>query len=339
MKEILIFCQAPADIQYALTIYDENKKSMDISIYCINVEGMFNFLESLKLNLKQLVFIPYDIYLSYKNPIKIFRARRKLISLYKRYFESNSDNDIYFFSHFFDFITFFMVAKLSKKNKVIFVNHYDDAICKNYKRPKLSIRYLKSYSLYKLNTGIDFKFYQFNKRFIPEFNLEKYKIEELKENILDKKVFKLFSYKIKNNNKKSILYLEMDYKKSNFIDNYEKVTIDVMKIIKSKGYYIYLKAHPRLGYSNFLNEYVDDFINQDIPAEFIDVQKFDYILGISSSAIAFFSKISNVKVFSLLELYQYNSEDVKKRAIQYLCDLSDNLEYFDSLNDLDNKIK
>ena len=67
MKKILIFCQAPADIKYALTIYERNKNDSDISIFTINVEGMHKFLKSFNLNLKELQHIQYPKY-NIKNP-------------------------------------------------------------------------------------------------------------------------------------------------------------------------------------------------------------------------------------------------------------------------------
>ena len=78
MKNIIIFIQAPADIQYALTIYEENKETAEISIFCINVEGMYKFLESLDLNVKQLVFIPYTKNFNIKNVFLFLLPGKKL---------------------------------------------------------------------------------------------------------------------------------------------------------------------------------------------------------------------------------------------------------------------
>ncbi|MDA3779121.1 MAG: hypothetical protein PF487_02630, partial [Bacteroidales bacterium] len=104
MKEIIIFCQAPADIQYALTIYEKYKNSSMISIFCINMEGMYKFISSLNLTLKELILIPYPVEISIKNPVDIITERNRLKKLFKRHFLKISGYELYFFSNRYDWV-------------------------------------------------------------------------------------------------------------------------------------------------------------------------------------------------------------------------------------------
>jgi len=340
MKEIIIFCQAPADIQYALTIYERNKKKTEITIFCINVKGIYNFIRSLKLDLKELVFIPYtNLSVSYKKPNEILKLKRRLNLLFKNNFKYRSNYEVFFFSHFFDYITFFFVKKLSKNNSVNFINHYDDAIKKNYYRPKKTIsKLIYTKFIFKFITGISFDFYKFNSSVILEFPFEKYKIEEIRNNVLDMNVLKKYSYDVRSIDAKKILLLEGDYKIEHLFKDYEKDTKTLLQYLKNLNYKIYLKPHPRIGYSKFLDDYIDSIVNADVPAEFIDETKFKVIIGISSLALAYFANRNNVNVISLINIYQYKDDKTKKRAFEYLNDISSNINFIKNLESFKKEI-
>ena len=339
MQNIIIFCQAPADIQYALTIYERNKNHVRISVFCINVEGMYKFIESLNLNLEELVFIPYDFNFYYLKPIQIIKVKRKLALLKTKYFDNIKNRKIYFFSHFFDYMTFFFVSKLCSNNNINFINHYDNAIKKNYNRPQKKIKLFITKNIYQFITGINFKFYAFNNSIILEFTFKDYGIKEIKENILDDNIHSKYTYNVEVNNSKNILLLETDFQKVNNYINYIKTTKQVMQILKQIGYSIYLKPHPRIGYSRFLDDYIDSIVNADVPAEFINENQFDLVIGIGSSGLAYFANRKKIKVISLMNIYQYYDENTKKRAFEYINDLSSNVRFIKNLDEFKNEIQ
>ena len=55
-QKIIIFCQAPADVPYVLTLYEIYNREYSISIFVINVEGMFQFLSDLHLLFGKNIF-------------------------------------------------------------------------------------------------------------------------------------------------------------------------------------------------------------------------------------------------------------------------------------------
>ena len=333
MKKIIIFCQAPADIKYALTIYERNIKNSIISIFCINVEGMHKFIKSLDLDLGKLEFIPYPSKFNIKNIKSILAVKKQIYHYYKKFFHSLVGYEIYYFSSNFDWITFYMLKRIKSNNEIIFINHYDDKVTKNYCTPKISLRSIYTRLMFRFITCIWFDFYSFNRSLIIRFPYERFNIPQKKNNILEPDIYKKYSYKVENTKMKSVLMLEMDYKKVNIFSNYKEITIKIIKILKKRGLKIFLKPHPRLGYSEFLNDYNIAIIDGSIPAEFIDETSFDYILGISSSALAYFANRKKVKVISMMYVYQYNDENTKKRAFEYIRDISSNINF---IKDLDN---
>ena len=110
MKEIVMFCGAPADVQYALSIYHKHKGKSDISFFVTNVEGVYRFLKSLNLELKELIYIPYPAEFSIKNPLKVLQVKHCLSKIYGKHFEEISNARIYFFSHFYDWMAFSLIS-------------------------------------------------------------------------------------------------------------------------------------------------------------------------------------------------------------------------------------
>lgn len=102
-------------------------------------------------------------------------------------------------------------------------------------------------------------------------------------------------------------------------------------MLKKRNFKVYLKPHPRLGYSDFLKEKIYYIANSNIPAELIDDSSFNMIIGIISSALAYFAEKDNSKVISLINIYDFQKSDVKKRFYEYLNDLSDNINYVNTI--------
>ena len=75
MKEIVIFCQAAADVQYALSIYNTYRDTGTFRFFAVNVEGIYTFLTGLKLKNVHVNFIPYPN-LNIKNPKSIIQAKK-----------------------------------------------------------------------------------------------------------------------------------------------------------------------------------------------------------------------------------------------------------------------
>lgn len=341
MKNIIIFCQAPADIQYALSIYDKHKENAEISIFCVNVEGMYKFFSGLNLRLQKLVFIPYKQNFSLKNPIHILYEKIRLKKFYKIYFEDLEGNDIYFFSHFHDWITFSLVSKLSRYNTVKFIEHYDDCYA-NYLPLQVKINLKERIYLFVLkfisNTKI--RWLKTNIIRIPEFLYEEYDIEKKEAPNIGEMLYERYSFKFKNLKNEPILLFESDHTNTNSIINYENKIMSIVNTLREKGFTIYLKPHPRLGYSKHLKKYISGILPIYVPGEMINIKSFIGILGVETGVIANFANRMPGSIYSLINLFDFRDEQEKEMFKNFLVEQSNgNIKFIDSLDCLFNLLE
>jgi hypothetical protein len=325
MDEAIFFCQAPADLQYILSQIDKgNYKS--IIIIVINTEKVFDFINTLNLPSTQLIFIPYKQNSQLFNPISIFGERTRLRKIYNSYFKDKKSCQIYYYSLGYDWITFFLLEKLSHNNSVFYVD---------FEAP--TIEMLKSTSLYqKINqltvfliTGIWFPF-AMHSEIKNEFlflDLLKYKIKTIKPVVSKQSLIK-YAYKEKDIKQPGVLLLESNMETYDMYIDYQTDILHILGILKNKGFYVYVKPHPRLNFSPFIEKYVFGFIPKEIPAEFLDVSEFRMVL--KTDSIASFASDTN-NVYSILELLRYRKEGIKNGYRNKLIELDiNNLKFIEN---------
>jgi hypothetical protein len=336
MKEIIIFCQAPFDIAYCLSLYLEYKDDADISIYVINVKGTFEFLESLNLKLKNLIFIPYKKYLSIKNPFLLLKEKKRIKKLYNIHFKHITNANVYFFYRVFDWITTNYVAKLSSNNKVFFVGN-DNPQDKPFKVIKNNlihninlccIRYIteiKNYRYIKIDFGIMLDF-----NYVDKFNIERISMS------INKNIYNIYRYNKLNIKKPAILFFEnnpiVDY---DFYTNYISELNNIINIIKQKNINIYIKPHPRTGYTNSISNKITDVIPAYVPGEFINFDLFQLIIGIETTTIAHIANTNTDKTYCLLNLFSFKKYETKDYFKKLLDELSENkLKFIQNFDEL-----
>lgn len=333
MKEVILFCQAPKDVQYCLTIYEQQNKKCDISIFVINIEGIYKFFIELNLDLKQLVFIPINDIFTDRNPLIIVKEFIRVKRIKRKYFHDRLNCNVYFFYTVFDWVTAALVTYLSKKNKVTFVgidNPADQSFSRSFSAYSISCVIL----LYFI-TGIKFHFLKHNFGNILNFNYFDYPIVRNNNcfNFNDS-VFKKYCYKPKVT-KPSIFLFENKQDEYDFYKNYES-TLKIILDIFCEKFNVLIKPHPRQGYTEIIDDYTNvEFISTYIPGEFLDLSEMKYIFGIDTTALAAFSKENPSKVFCLLTLFEFNDINKKNYQINHLNLLSENkIKYIKDLDTL-----
>jgi hypothetical protein len=335
-KKILFFCQAPADIQYILHFIQNCNKDCEIHIKIINVQGMFHFFKYIALKKTKLQFIPYKYNLLLNDLISILKTKIYLKKLYNNSFRKYEEFDVFFFSHLYDYISFYFISKLKKSNRIFFINHYDDLRineCSKY-QSKFKKGIIKL--IYYIITGINFLILDFENEATIEFPFTKYNISEIKYSYLDSAIYEKYSYTIGEKRKeKRLLILENNFDELDFFEEYIQTTLKILKIISEK-YEVFIKPHPRLGYSKFLKNHIKNEIPMWVPAEFINFNDFDIVLGISSTALNIISTRINKPVISLSNLYKWKND--KKRQ-NWNKNASEKIILFEKLSDLRNFLK
>ena len=70
--------------------------------------------------MKKLLFIPYRQF-SFKNPASIISERKRLRDFYHLYLEDFNDAEVFFYTMYYDWISFYFLKRLATNNKVYYV--------------------------------------------------------------------------------------------------------------------------------------------------------------------------------------------------------------------------
>lgn len=337
MKErIIIFCQAPADIRYALELYENNKELSEITIYVINVHNVYLFLKSLDLYYVVIEFIPYSGRFSMRNPISILLERIRLQLLWSNFFSNIINSKVYFFSIYEDWLTAFFVKNLAYKNDVYYLDYYDFSANIFDRRTESMNSHIKKV-LYFLLTGVSFKFQVIEK--LPEFDFTQYNIKQ-KKYILGNVDLSKYMFNVHgshSNNNKVFVFISPCEDSIFQKDSYDLIQFEILSLFKNKGWDIYVKGHPRLGVPANIDNLVDVEVPSFIPAEFLNLTDFSLICGGITSSLAAFSE--NYNTFSFLNLFNYIDISHKNSYKLFLDKLSNNrLKYFHTFNDITDEI-
>lgn len=334
--DIIIFIQAPADLRYALSIYEKNKEKE--FLFCVvNVEGIYRFVKGLLLQKVEVVFIEYINY-SLKNPLSILKAKAKFNSLCK-IFKSISADEIYFFSRIDDYLTAGIIRQIVKNENIIvfYNNHYDEKGLQKINR--FSFYYLKSWLHSKISfyiTGTLFISRYYGKPL--EFAFWKYKIKEIKpDNEIS--INKDFLYSPNNIgvNYKNVLFF-LTPEDLDFITKNSKIKLIslIEKISKRKNVDLYLKGHPRLGTPDEVKLYFNHIIPDYIPAEFIDYKNIFLIIGLGTTALTYLINLNiNKNVVSIVKNIDFKDKNNQYLYIKFLNELTNNRIKYASLEDIE----
>ena len=183
------------------------------------------------------------------------------------------------------------------------------------------LQYITGVSLYYVG---DYNELSFNPHQIKTFTL----INDFK---LEESIYQKYKYRHQIDKLKVILFFDADLSRLKVLTNYKKDLLELIKKIKKRGYYIVNKGHPRIGTSEIIKPFIDEEIPNYIPAEFIDVESFCYVVGILSLSIANLAKNYD-NVFSVIEEFEFISEKDKLYYKDFLKQNSYNrLKYFSNI--------
>lgn len=311
MKQLIIFSQAPADIIYVLSLYEQKKDHYKVKIIVVNVINNFKFLKGLKLK-AEIEFVPV---IGKKNPLKLFIFFIRLRIIYIKLFNKIDRSEVYFFSNTEDYATAFFIEKLSFKHNVCFID-----IHKIKGQEIYGFKNSLSKIIVQFLLGIRIKFFiHYSGKPAYQYLFDHNRVVEKKLNPNDN-VPKQYQYRIDSqSDKKKLLLFEGNGALSSLYVDYEKtLRASIEKL--SKKYKIYIKPHPRMGYSDFLNDYDVIIVESYIPSEFIFLNHFDVILGIVTTAIA---TAKHHNKHSLINLFEFTDKSAKIKFKKHMDDLSE----------------
>ena len=158
---------------------------------------------------------------------------------------------------------------------------------------------------------------------------------------VDKHIYYRYSYRIRQVRENSLLFFEANHARNNdSIQNYEFRMRQIIQQLLDHGYNIYIKPHPRMWYSRFLDEYDVTILPDYVPGEFVDLEPFSAVIGIETVAIAKIAKYRKIPVFSVLELFDFRNRTSSEQYKEFLMDQSKgNLTFISTKEQLTSAIK
>jgi hypothetical protein len=294
MKKIIVFSQSPRDMASVLALYDKHQNSHSITIIVVNVKKTFHLLNELKLN-AEIIFIPVVAHKHWVNFLKSIVHIRKM---YRNIMQSIQGAEIYFFSVEYDYVTAFFIQRLQNKNKVYLI----DLVSLDYEKIASIANSIKIF-ITRLIFGINIEFVRFfsshqGYRYLHDKNLVK-KIHIKVDNIAISKY--KFKPLLSVNNKKKLLFIEQNGEISLDYKNYQR---DLKCILDSlnQRYDVYIKPHPRLGYSSILDNYNVTILDAYYPIEIMNLTVFNVIVTAFSTSIA---SAKHPNKYCLIDLFEF----------------------------------
>jgi hypothetical protein len=310
MKKVVIFCNAPFYVQQTLGLYERYRGKADISIFILQVEGLYKFLDSLDLELERLEFLPSLPHrFRLASPVKNLLNMAVLSRIKKRFFKGTQNANIFFPGEFLDPVMHACVAHLLKKNRLTDFGYPSIGLTRFRFYTWKQRLFLKQFEwmtgaktyLGSLCDSNEYRQVQF-------FDDEAYDIPVEQESV-DFAIIRQYSWQIDaQSDRRRLLFMENNL--GHMYWHYEASMRQLLDVLKDAGFQVYIKPHPRIGCSPFLKEAQGlKFVPEYVPAQFIRDDDFYAVGSLGSTAlIDFVLRRENVFCFELL-FEQKNAND------------------------------
>lgn len=123
-------------------------------------------------------------------------------------------------------------------------------------------------------------------------------------------------------------YLDKLYYK----DDYESLNKDIIDVLHSKGYKIYVKSHPRFGDPDVIKGLADVYLPSYIPGEYINLSSFNFAIGFSSTVLGTASEI--IPSYSVLNIGKVKNVSLRDSYIKYISDINSSVHFISSLEEI-----
>jgi hypothetical protein len=273
-----------------------------------------------------------------------FWIKETIIILYLKFFFSRSKVDnVFFYAPMYDLLASYIVLKIFNKSKIVLskpvfyegISEYTPVYQKTLLNHLYSMFYgfdVIAYDNYRVKIFGDY-IPGLAPEIISSFNLSEFaKMDEIKK-IQKKYWINYDSHSIEN----KIIIVDQSCLDMKIIKNFEPRMKQINDILKShkiliKERYIGNISEPNTVFEN------DSYPKLDakFPAEFYNLLSSNCVIGIYSSALG---RLAHDRRISLLNLFEYHNEDDRDQWKGYLDNLSNDIIYPDSLEEIKELIR
>lgn len=318
MKEILIFCSAPADIKYALTLREQQPQA-HCRIFVLHLKDLALFLRTLHLPERTKVeFIPFPSKtIAVKRIWNNLDIRYYLDRMKKTHFSQTKNCRIYFFSPYMNWVLFSFLQVLKPNNQLVYVSYLPQA------EPgpiRLSLVDRQMLFWTRWVTRADLVYRRYHLMLVPVWHAMN-EVERINapdyQQTAKKYAWRSPTLQPAGNN---ILFFPGC---ETLTKNLRQVTEEVIQRLKTAGAEIFVKPHPRLGCPAWLLAAGVKQIPKYVPAEFLDLSVFSGVVGCESTALAEAAVCSNIPCISLIDLLDYHNPASSDFYKEYVSKISD----------------
>ena len=304
---VVVFCQAPADIKYALGLYERDGGRSFFHFYVVTVEGMAHFLRSLKLEHARVEFLgspPYSPTLRHiRDNLAVaswLRAQRHA------HFAQFANARVYFFTNDRDWVTASFVAYLSRRNRVTHISHYP-YVCT---RARANLKERLVMLVYQWLTGASMEWRRIegadSLSMVLFFRQDRHGIETQPADRELSEVLRKYEYAPAVPVENAILFFDQP-DEDDAIQNCDERLREVIDMLVRFDLRIVIKPHPRVACSLPLREDARlDILPAYVPGEFLPLCRFKAVLGIASAALGEAGvQRAGRGVYSIIHLFEW----------------------------------
>ena len=315
-RTVAIFVQAPADLAYALSIYDDkHRQGKPVELF-VRARSIYEFVRGLPLD-GAVVSLLDDGFTSFpKTPRAVVRVRSRLQTTYRAHFQA-VPGEAYFFAPLMDVTTCYFVSRLAGRCPVYLADHY------RFRDPRLARWGPKTWakwSLLKFITGVSFAFCvreELDRATYPVLPHERFGIKLIRPHI-DPRVVERYRFRTHPAPGRAALLFVWDDEGVGFLREPRESFRWMVDCLQGLGFRVYVKPHPRLGHPGFLDRMNVRILPAGVPAEFLDLEQFDVRVGVDSLALAYTAVVSGSPSVSLVNVVGFRDPATPARIRQWL---------------------
>ena len=315
-RTVAIFVQAPADLAFALSIYDAKRREGKPVELFVRARSIYEFVRGLPLDGAGVSLLE-DGFTSFpKTPRGILGARSRLRATYRGHFQT-VPGEAYFFTPLMDVTTGCFVSRLARRSPVFLADHY------RLRDPQLTRWGPKTWakwSLLKFITGVGFTFCvreEIDRAAYPVLPHERFGIELIEPHI-DPHVVERYRFRTGPAPGRAALLFVWEDEGVRFLQEPRESFRWMVDCLLRQGFRVYIKPHPRLGHPGFLDRMNVRILPAGVPAEFLDLKQFDVRVGVDSLALARTAVVSGSPSVSLVNVVGFRDPATPARIRQWL---------------------
>lgn len=302
----VVFLQSPADASRAITLSRLAKdRGMDTVFVVVNVKSLYEFLAA-ALPSVAIYFVPHILQPMPRTPWGLFLVWRRLRKYYALALCGRRITEAWYFCGEADAVTPYFLKRLSASTRIFIDDHYKLPEVRERKwTPYLALKWL----YLRIATGVSFGFCRELRdaggRKIYRTSFDPAECGALPAS--SEPTISCFQLPVQFHPPVVIL-MDANDQDSSDIDRYADEVSTLIAELRSRNISILLKAHPRTGSSQFLENFQLTSLPSGCPLELFDMNEISAVIALNSMGLSAAARMG-IAAISLLYIVAFKHEE------------------------------